>query len=430
MPRTGKKKAIGSLWVLLGVCAALAGCTTGRELVPSDGNTAPGQSTPLVGATGLTRLGDGKAALAEHDTGGPPPWTQGIVARPAGLTLPHESEKVAHPTYVIEPPDTLFIDAVRLIPRPPYRVEPLDALRIDVDNALPNAPIGGIYVVEPSGTVDLGFTYGSVAVHGKTLDEVKASIRKHLTAPKKAPEKVPEKAPDKAPDKAPEGEPTTGKLLPPFEVYVSLAQSRVMQQVRGEHLVRQDGTVGLGTYGSVYVTGMTIAQAKAAIETHLSQFLFEPKVSIDVSGFNSHVYFVIFDFPGTGQQIQRLPITGNETVLDALGGFTVKGLPAGVSKRRIWVARPGPANSGHDQILPVDWAAITRNGSTATNYQLLPGDRIYVAQDPLATVDVTLSRVFAPIERVFGITLFGNSVINNLKNPNGSGNGGTGGGVR
>ena len=400
MPRTGNKKAIGSLWLLLGACVALSGCTTGREFAASDGNGVPVQSMPLADAAGPPRLGDGKAALADHDLGGPPPWTHGVADHARGVTVPNEAEKVAHTAYVIEPPDTLFIDAVRLIPRPPYKVEPLDALAIAVTGTLPNAPIEGVYAVDPAGTVDLGFTYGSVSILGQTLKEVKQSVEEHLKK----------------------------KLKPPYEVYVSLAQSRVMQQVRGEHLVRQDGTVGLGTYGSVYVTGMTIAQAKAAIENHLSQFLFEPKVSLDVSGFNSHVYFVIFDFPGTGQQIQRLPITGNETVLDALGGFTVKGLPAGVSKRRIWVARPGPANSGHDQILPVDWAAITRNGSTATNYQLLPGDRIYVAQDPLATVDVTLARVFAPVERMFGITLFGNSVINNLKNPNGSGIGGTGGG--
>jgi polysaccharide biosynthesis/export protein len=247
--------------------------------------------------------------------------------------------------------------------------------------------------------VDLGFTYGSISIHNQTLKQAKESIEEHLKA----------------------------KLKPPYEVFVSLFQSRVVQQqVRGEHLVRQDGTIGLGTYGQVYVTGMTIAQAKAAVEGHLAQFLFEPKVSLDVSGFNSHVYFVIFDYPGTGQQMQRLPITGNETVLDALsiGGFNVRGLPAGVSKRRIWVARRGPANSGKDQILPVDWAAITRNGSTATNYQLLPGDRVFVAPDRLASVDITLSRVFAPLERVFGITLFGNSVIQNLRNPTGTGVGG------
>src|SRR5262249_26047789 len=162
-----------------------------------------------------------------------------------------------------------------------------------------------------------------------------------------------------------------------------------------EHLVRQDGTIGLGTYGSVYVTGLTIPQAKAAIENHLAQYLFQPQVSVDVSGFNSHVYFVIFDFPGSGQAIYRLPITGNETVRAALGD--IKGLPPGVSKRRIWVARPAPAKCGRTQILPVDWAAITKNGSTATNYQLLPGDRIYVSQDQLVWVDLMLSRVFSPV---------------------------------
>jgi polysaccharide export outer membrane protein len=331
--------------------------------------------------------GNGAAQL-DRDVA-PPPWTAAH-ADPAGFTVPRELEKRAHPTYVIEPPDILIVDAVRLIPKPPYKVEPLDGLAIFVTNTLPNQPIQGIYQVDPSGMVNLGFTYGSVDLRGKTLEEAKKRIEVYL-------------------------EKDAQKLKQPFEVYVSLAESRVMQQVRGEHLVRQDGTIGLGSYGSVYVTGMTIVQAKAAIEEHLSQFLFEPKVSIDIGGFNHNVYFVIFDFPGTGQFLYKFPITGNETVLDALGD--TRGLPAGVSKRRIWVARPAPARSGHVQILPVDWAGITRNGLTATNYQLFPGDRIYVSADPLASLEITLNRIFAPVERVFGVTLFGNSVVESLRNP-------------
>ena len=49
--------------------------------------------------------------------------------------------------------------------------------------------------------------------------------------------------------------------------------------------------------------------------------------------------------------------------------------------RRIWVARPTPANHACNQILPVDWLAITQGGSTRTNYQLFPGDRVYVKAD-------------------------------------------------
>ena len=42
--------------------------------------------------------------------------------------LPHELAKASMPTYVIEPPDILTIDAIRIVPKPPYKIEPLDEL--------------------------------------------------------------------------------------------------------------------------------------------------------------------------------------------------------------------------------------------------------------------------------------------------------------
>lgn len=429
MPRTGRNTLIRLLWTMFGACLIGAGCTADRDLPLSETeplawHSVPQNATPdgVVSATAAadsqTEAGVMPAALVA--VGEDPPASQqvavpdgplaatraGVVANgpcavdTANAMVPRELEKVTHPTYVIQPPDVLLIDAARLVPRPPYRVEPLDTLAIWVTGTLPNADIKGLYQVDASGNVNLGFTYGSVVLFGQTLEEAKQTITKHMKE----------------------------KLKPPFEVYVSLAESKLMQQVRGEHLVRQDGTIGLGTYGSVWVTGMTIAQAKAAIEKHLEQFLFKPQVSVDVAGFNSHVYYVIYDFPGTGQMIYRMPITGNETVLDALG--TLRFLPQGVSKRRIWVSRPGPAKCGRTQIMPVDWQAITRNGATATNYQLLPGDRIYVAPDPCSNLDAQLARIFAPVERVLGIVLLGNSTVQAF-NPAFFGGGfGGGGGVR
>ena len=55
----------------------------------------------------------------------------------------------------------------------------------------------------------------------------------------------------------------------------------------------------------------------------------------------------------------------------------------------------------------MDWIGITQHGITFTNYQVMPGDRIYVKAQKLVTIDRTLARIFAPIERVFGITLLG-----------------------
>jgi polysaccharide biosynthesis/export protein len=308
--------------------------------------------------------------------------------------LPRELAKTAHPPYTIEPPDILLIDAQRVVPLPPYHVEPLDSLYIQA-NALATAPVGGLYPVDTDGTVNLGFSYGSVRVEGMTLPEAKTAIEEHLKK----------------------------DIIKP-EVQVYLGQSRALQQIRGEHLVRQDGTVGLGSYGEVSVVGKTLPEAKAAIEAYLATYLVKPEVSVDVYAFNSKVFYVIYDGGGAGQQITRLPITGNETVLDAVS--QINGLTAVADKRRIWVARPVPACSADDEILPVDWCAVTKRGRTETNYQLFPGDRLYVEAQPLVTLDTGLARFISPIERVFGGILLGNGTVQSFRNNGGNGNGGTG----
>ena len=72
------------------------------------------------------------------------------------------------------------------------------------------------------------------------------------------------------------------------------------------------------------MAGLTIAEAKTAIEAQLSNYLENPRVSVDVFAYNSQVYYVITEGAGLGDTVVRVPITGNETVLDALA--QVKGL--------------------------------------------------------------------------------------------------------
>jgi len=66
--------------------------------------------------------------------------------------------------------------------------------------------------------------------------------------------------------------------------------------------------------------------------------------------------------------------------------------------------------------MPIDWLAITQCASSATNYQVLPGDRIYLYSDDLLAFDAALSKVLAPIERLFGVTLLGSTTIKQLQN--------------
>jgi polysaccharide export outer membrane protein len=306
--------------------------------------------------------------------------------------VPKELAKVSLPPYVVEPPDILLLDVVRVVPLPPYKVEPLDGLFIQATETLPAEPISGVFVVDPNGMVSLGASYGSVRVVDMTLDEAKTAVDQRLK-----------------------------KVLRNSQVTVSLAQSRAGQQIRGEHLVRPDGMIGLGLYGGVYVAGKTLPEVKAAVEQHLAQYLYKPEVSVDVFAYNSKVYYVVTDGAGLGEQVLRAPATGNETVLDAIS--QINGLPPVSDKDRVWIARPAPARSGPDQILPVDWNAIVRGGRTETNYQVFPGDRIYVKSRPIVEADNTIARVISPIERLFGITLLGNSTVRSFRNNNGNGNG-------
>jgi polysaccharide export outer membrane protein len=311
--------------------------------------------------------------------------------------VPKELSKVNLPEYRVEPPDILLIEAVRAIPKPPYRAEPLDVLFVALANPLPSEPLTGPISVEPDGTINLGATYGgSVSVAGKTLPEIKAIIEKHLV--------------------------TTLMYKDP-KITVSLAQGRAGQRISGPHLVRPDGTISLGTYGSVRVTGLTLAEVRRAVEAQLSQYLLDPEISVDVQNYNSKIYYVVLDGAGAGQTVVRLPITGNETVMDAVA--QVNGLTAVSSQDRIWVSRPAPEGGCH-QILPVDWRAVVEHADPATNYQILPGDRVFVAAYPLTKLDIAMARMIAPIERAFGIVLLGTSAVNNIRFPQGQGGFGSG----
>lgn len=307
------------------------------------------------------------------------------VAKPVPVApppIPRELQKTVLPDYIIEPPDILLIEAVRLMPKQPYRVAPMDVIQLGVQGALPDREISGAYTVEGNGTIDLGPPYGSVIIADLPLDRAIEVVRERLQQ----------------------------SLRDPL-VTMQLIETAGVQQVSGEHAVGPDGMVSLGTYGKVQVAGMTQGQARAAIEAHLTQFVDRPSVSVDIFAYNSKVYYLITEGAGLGDGVARFPFMGNETVLDAIAD--VNGLES-VSSKRIWIARPSRLGA-EEQILPVDWNAITARGKTDTNYQLLPGDRVFVAEDRLVAVDTFVSKALSPFERMFGFTSLGTQTVSSIR---------------
>jgi polysaccharide export outer membrane protein len=361
-----------------------AGAKTNPEKLPSPRSLQAPAVTSAAGVAGM----DGLIA-------------QGALAGPDGpvdpqLPLPREKSMSYLPPYVIEPPDVLFIQAIRMIPKPPYRIKPLDVLNVVIPLAeLGQNALTGSLTVTPEGTIDLGPPYGTVPVTGLTLKQAANAVRQRLSSYIKNP-----------------------------QVRVSLQSLMSVSQTQGEHWVCQDGTITLGTYGCVYVAGLTLPQAKCAIEKHLSRYLLNPEVAVSIAAYNSKYYYVIADGAGFGESVFRFPITGKETVLDAIGN--IRGLPPMASKR-VWVARPSPCNHGCYQILPVDWDVIVRAGDTCTNYQIFPGDRVYIKASRLICLNNYLIKLLAPVEQIFGVTLLGAATVYTLKaaSHNNFGNNGT-----
>jgi polysaccharide export outer membrane protein len=218
---------------------------------------------------------------------------------------------------------------------------------------------------------------------------------------------------------------------PPDLILVEVLEALPGRPISGERLVRPDGKISLGWYGDVFVTGLTMPEVKEKIILHLRKFLhdddlglikhddvttdpvqdtktgdyvrIEPRdsdrVFVDVTAYNSKNYYILGDVAVTG----RFPITGNETVLDAIN--FANGLMPTAAPQNIRLVRPAPAGACCEQILPVNLAAITSGGDPTTNYQLMPNDRIIVYRDPIVRFTVLLDRLAAPLQTVLGTTL-------------------------
>jgi hypothetical protein len=86
----------------------------------------------------------------------------------------------------------------------------------------------------------------------------------------------------------------------------------------------------------------------------------------------SKVYYVLGEVNAPG----AFPLTGRETVLDGI--LAAGGLTDRASHSHIILSRPSPPD--HCRIvLSICYGEIVQLGDTTTNYQLAPGDRIFVA---------------------------------------------------
>ena len=317
---------------------------------------------------------------------------------------PHENRQFLAPEYICQPPDVLAID-IEPAATAGKTLRAGDEVFV-VAGGEEVKPLEDATLVGPDGTLTLPpFELRLVKSESKTLPPIPVAGLTTLAARSKI-----------------LGAMKTAAIGTRAYVQVN---SRASPALSGLYLVRPDGRIKVGRYGVYAAAGLSPEQIEKNIRERLKvEFgMADLRVSVDVQAYNSSVYYVIADGGGLGDQMQVLPKTGRDRVLDVIG--EIGGLPQNAGKKNIWISRPVPGAGDRAIILPVNWTAITKRGQQSTNYELLPGDRLFIKADRASATDTALAKFLAPIERIFGTVSLGAVAV---ESASGRLNGGAAGG--
>ena len=392
-------------------------------------------------------------------------WTGSSICRaddspapPRGLT-PAEGVKSVVPNPPLEIPDDPPPHEGALLDIP-YIIEAPDIIVVEVLVALPGRPITGERLVRTDGKISLGF-YGDVHVQGLTPEQAKVKILHHLrnfllddvlglvvmqaqeTPPLPPPGTSrpyqamtePDDQPSEKPDAMrsggelpPETVPAPATTTPPKEeapkadapktaALTRKARKAVSRQEKRAKAARTRASKTQATTQPLVVyAGLQQPQPSPAESVPVPRISNEPeeeahdtrivtidpaqseRVFVDIVSFNSKVYYVQGDVGTPG----RLPITGKETVLDALiyaGGFT----PVAEGDN-VHLYRPA-RGSKPARDYKIDFMAIMKGDSKA-NLQMFPGDRIFVARNAVVAKTLEIDRIMAPVNSMLNFSLF------------------------
>lgn len=162
----------------------------------------------------------------------------------------------------------------------------------------------------------------------------------------------------------------------------ALINSRLKQDLEVELEIERRQRVAEAEEGPVSAEAKR--ESRVALERRYNQSVLQNKVSVRLINWDSKKVYVLGEVNSPGS----FTFTGHQTVLDAIieaGGMTSK-----ANHHQVIVARPSSCGSCRT-VMQVCYDQIVQLGDASTNYQLQPGDRVFV---PSLTFVEDLKRSF------------------------------------
>lgn len=235
------------------------------------------------------------------------------------LAMPRELATAPLPVYIIEIGDTILIEPVKF----------------DATIRLP-----GDQIVKPDGFISLG-EFGRIYAHGKTVEQVEeesqAQVNEHLR----------------------------------------LDLDRAYQSERAERLrVERDSAeerdnLDSTDEGDLPLKSKADDEELVLLQRRIDAAWLSNKISARLVNWDSKKIYVLGEVNSPGS----FAFTGNQTALDGI--IEAGGMTSQANRHQIVVARPTTCDSCRI-VMKICYDQIVQLGDSSTNYQLQPGDRVFV----------------------------------------------------
>lgn len=169
------------------------------------------------------------------------------------------------------------------------------------------------------------------------------------------------------------------------------------------------GTVSLPLIGAIKADDLTADEFARAVEQALSEFVFNPQVSVSVLEFNSLEFTILGEVTDPGVY----PLLTAHSLIDAIS--RAGGLNKGVFKATTMEVSDltNAFISRNGKVLPVDFYALLREGDLRFDIEVFPNDFIYIpsglAKEVYVLGEVNKATAFAwtdnmPMTRIITLT--------------------------
>ncbi len=177
---------------------------------------------------------------------------------------------------------------------------------------------------------------------------------------------------------------------------VIVPEGNTSDRIERSLTIRPDGKVNLPFLGDVKMAGFTPEEMDLILTKELKEFFTSVEVTVNVTNFSGHRYYVIGEVKNPGYFELNKPTT----VLDAVqiaGGVTQR-----ASLNHVRIVRGDPLNP---EIIRVKLKDIAFKGDIRTNYSLQNEDVVFVPPTAFAKTGYFFRKILFPFTDIIALVL-------------------------